>query len=42
MEFTEYLAVLRRHWRIWVGCTAVAEGGTGSDVCDAEYRSECE
>jgi capsular polysaccharide biosynthesis protein len=24
MEFTEYLAVLRRHWRIWVGCTAVA------------------
>jgi len=24
MELTEYLAVLRRHWRIWVGCTAVA------------------
>ena len=24
MEFTEYLAVLRRHWRIWVGCTLVA------------------
>jgi capsular polysaccharide biosynthesis protein len=24
MELTEYLAVLRRHWRIWVGCTAIA------------------
>jgi capsular polysaccharide biosynthesis protein len=23
MELTEYLAVLRRHWRIWLGCTAV-------------------
>jgi capsular polysaccharide biosynthesis protein len=21
MELTEYLAVLRRHWRIWIGCT---------------------
>ena len=24
MEFTEYLAVLRRHWRIWVGTTVAA------------------
>jgi capsular polysaccharide biosynthesis protein len=24
MELTEYLAVLRRHWRIWVGCTVAA------------------
>ena len=24
MELSEYLAVLRRHWRIWVGCTAIA------------------
>jgi capsular polysaccharide biosynthesis protein len=24
MELTEYLAVLRRHWRIWVGCTLAA------------------
>ena len=23
MELTEYLAVLRRHWRIWLGCTVV-------------------
>jgi capsular polysaccharide biosynthesis protein len=24
MELTEYLAVLRRQWRIWVGCTVAA------------------
>ncbi|UOX99763.1 YveK family protein [Blastococcus sp. PRF04-17] len=24
MELTEYVAVLRRHWRIWIGCTVVS------------------
>ena len=29
MELSEYLAVLRRHWRIWVGTSVLALMATG-------------
>jgi capsular polysaccharide biosynthesis protein len=41
MELTEYLAVFRRHWRIWVGCTVLALllGGVALRLTPATYEA---